>query len=429
MIARYTREEMGQIWSEENKFAAMMEVECCVAEAQSSQGIIPKAAALKIRKKAQFQISRILEIEKTTKHDVVAFVSNLAENVGPEGRYIHFAMTSSDILDTAMSVRIKQAGTVLLSSFKGLKQELKKQITKHKKTLCAGRTHGMHADITSFGHKLAGFYWELERNQERFASAYKNCLVGKLSGVVGTYALQDAKVEKKVCHKLGLQPETLATQVIPRDRHAELLNALALTGSFIERLCVELRHSQRTEVGEVLEGFSPGQKGSSAMPHKKNPISSENLTGIARMLRSYASAGLENVALWHERDISHSSVERVFFSDAFILCDYALHRMSGVIKSLYVDKLRMLQNIEISQGQMFSSHILLEIVKQGPSREEAYSWLQECSHSLKPGQHLAQALAQHKKITKYLPEKVLNEIFSGSLHQKNISKRLTALGF
>ncbi|MEZ4872789.1 MAG: adenylosuccinate lyase [Bdellovibrionales bacterium] len=422
MIERYTRPEMGQIWSADSRFKFMLQVETAVAEAQAEKGIIPKAAAEAIRKKGKFDVARIHEIEKQTKHDVIAFVSSVAENVGPHGRYVHFGMTSSDVLDTATSLQIHQAGLILIKSIKSLKNSLMIQIRKHKSTLCSGRTHGMHAEPTTLGMKLCGFHAELLRNEERVIKALDQTRICKLSGAVGTYSAQSPSIEKSVAKKLRLVPETIATQVIPRDRHAELITSLALLGAGLERISVELRHLQRTEVGEVFEGFSQGQKGSSAMPHKKNPISSENITGCARLLRAYAQASIEDIALWHERDISHSSVERVIFPDAFILADYATDRMASVIKNLNVDKNKMIENMNLSQGQLFSSHVLLEFVNSGLSREEAYKHVQRVSHGLKPDQTLKDALLSDATLKKLLTVKSANEIFSGRRHLASIEK-------
>jgi adenylosuccinate lyase len=427
MIARYTRSKMGKIWSDENKFAKLLEVETAVAKAQAELKIIPMAAARAIQQKGKFQIARILEIEKTTKHDVIAFVSNVAENVGEHGKYIHYGMTSSDVLDTALSLQVREAGDELEVGFASLKKALEQKITRHAKTLCAGRTHGMHAEVTSFGIKMAGFLAELERAHARYLEALREMMIGKLSGAVGTYSSQDVKVEELVCKKLKLKPETIATQVIPRDRHAALLTSLALVGTFIERLSTELRHLQRTEVGEVTEKFSSGQKGSSAMPHKKNPISAENLTGSARLLRSYALAGLENVALWHERDISHSSVERVIFPDAFILADYALNRLADLVSGLEVNSKRMLENMQQSQGTLFSSLLLLALVRKGLTREEAYKIVQENAHGLKPKENLLASVSRDSRVKELLSKKELQAVFSEkSLGEKfvKITKRV-----
>ena len=416
MIERYTRPEMGQHWTQEARFECLKEVEVAVSQAQAELGLIPQSAYEAIRQKAQFQVERILEIEKETKHDVIAFVTNLAENVGPEGRYLHYGLTSSDALDTALSVQIKKAAVVLMASLDDLLKALRQQSLQHQDTLCAGRTHGMHAEPTTFGLKLAGFYAEFARHKKRMQNALDQTAIGKLSGAVGTYSFLKPQVEAKVCQHLGLKPETVATQVIPRDRHAELFNQMALVGGGLERLSIELRHLQRNEVAEAFEGFSKGQKGSSAMPHKKNPISSENIAGCARLLRSYALSAMENMALWHERDISHSSVERVIFPDAFILLDYALNRMAGVITNLDVDQERMLQNMELSQGQLFSSHLLLHMVDQGLSREEAYEKVQSVSHGLRAGEHLRDQLLKNSETKDYFTKEVVQEIFSGQRH-------------
>lgn len=420
MIERYTRPEMGVLWDDDHKFGKMLQVEIAVAAVQAELGIIPPVAAKNIRQKSKFSVRRIREIEKVTKHDVIAFVSNVAENVGEHGKYIHFGMTSSDILDTALSLQIREAGAVLLSSVKRLENILKVQAKNHAKTLCAGRTHGMFAEPTTFGYKLAGFWAELIRNKLRLERALKQIEICKLSGAVGTYSSQGPKLETLVAKKLKLTPETVATQVIPRDRHAELFWSLAMLGSGLERLSVELRHLQRSEVAEVCEGFSRGQKGSSAMPHKKNPISAENITGASRLLRGYLFSALENIPLWHERDISHSSVERVIFPDAFILCDYSVYRMSQLLENLDVDKKRMMDNIESSQGQLFSSHVLLALVKKGMKREEAYTHVQRLSHSMGRGDHLKNQIRKDEIIGKMFKLPELNEIFSGRQHQKSI---------
>lgn len=422
MIERYTLPEMGKIWSLEARFQSMMVVEVAVAQAQAEIGIIPKKAATDIKKKSKFNVDRILEIEKVTKHDVIAFVSNMAENVGDSGKYIHYGLTSSDVIDTAVSLQIKDASELVFGKIKKLEKALADKVKEHAETLCAGRTHGMHAEPTTFGMKMAGFLTELKRNEKRFKTAVEQCLIGKLSGAVGTYSAQDINVEKNVCKALGLTPEPIATQVIPRDRHAELMFAISMLGAGLERLCVELRHLQRTEVGEVTEGFSKGQKGSSAMPHKKNPISAENITGIARLLRGYMLSAHENVALWHERDISHSSVERVIFPDAFILVDYALNRIAQVIENLDVNKDRMKANMDLSQGHLFSSHVLLALIETGMSREDAYKMVQKHAHGLKAGEHLKDSLLNDAEVSSRLTKKQLEQIFSGVKHIQQIKK-------
>lgn len=420
MIERYTRPEMGVLWDLDHKFGKMLEVEMAVADVQASMGIIPRSAARAIRKLGKFNVKRINEIERQTKHDVIAFVSNVAENVGSSGKFIHYGMTSSDVLDTAFSLQAKEAGNVLLKSIDRLEKILKKICREHVATLCAGRTHGMFAEPTTFGLKMAGFLSELKRNHQRVQMALQQLSICKLSGAVGTYSAQSPEVEMKVAKKLGLKPEIVATQVVPRDRHAEMIIALALLGAGLERLAIELRHLQRNEVGEVTEGFSQGQKGSSAMPHKKNPISAENITGAARLLRGYAFSSFENIALWHERDISHSAVERVIFPDAFIIADYSVHRMALLLEGLEINKKRMIENIELSQGQLFSSHVLLALVSKGWSREEAYAHVQRLCHSLGKNDHLRKKILEDQVLKKIFKPKELEEIFSGKKHRKGI---------
>jgi len=428
MIDRYTRPEMGEIWSVENRFRRMLDVEIAVAETQAELEIIPREAAVKIRTKSKFSVDRINEIEKTTRHDVIAFVSNVAEHVGPMGRYIHFGMTSSDVLDTAMSLIVRDAGALLLKTLVQFEAVLKARAIEFADTLTAGRTHGMHAEPTSFGMKLAGFWAEVVRNRERLERALEQMRICKLSGAVGTYSAQTYKVEAGVCERLHLKRETIATQVIPRDRHADLMNSLALIGAGLERLAVELRHLQRTEIGEAIEGFAKGQKGSSAMPHKKNPISAENITGCARLLRAYAGAALEDIALWHERDISHSSVERVIFPDAFIVCDYALERMTRLVEGLEVNAERMLEVMSMSQGQLFSSHLLLALVEKGLSRESAYAHVQRISHHLRPGSNLEDDTLRDPEVALLLSEQEVNEIFAGGRHREAIRGALKRAG-
>lgn len=428
MIERYTRPEMGAVWTLENRFRKMLEVESAVAEVQADLDLIPLEAAKDIRAKGDFSVDRILEIEKTTRHDVIAFVSAVAEKVGPNGRYIHFGLTSSDVLDTAMSLLVRDAGKILSASFLKLETVLKKRAAESAAVLAAGRTHGMHAEPTSFGMKLAGYWAETVRNRERLDRALRQMDIVKLSGAVGTYSTQTHKVEEGVAKKLGLVQETIATQVIPRDRHAELMWSLAMIGGGLERLSVELRHLQRTEVGEAIEGFAAGQKGSSAMPHKKNPISAENITGCARLLRSYSGAAMEDIALWHERDISHSAVERVIFPDAFILCDYAVERMARLIEGLELNKERMLENIDLSQGQLFSSHLLLALVDKGLSREDAYSLVQKLSHRMQKGSHLRDEAKADEQTSKLLTSAEIDQVFKGDRHREAIAGALSRAG-
>ncbi len=420
MIERYTRPEMGAVWDLEHRFGQMMQVEIAVAEVQAQLGIIPKKAASDIRKKASFSLKRIHEIEKETKHDVIAFVSNMAENVGENGKYVHYGLTSSDVLDTAFSLQVREAGQILMGSLGNLESVLKKLSKKHAETLCAGRTHGIFAEPTTFGFKMAGFLSELRRNKIRLEVALKQMMICKLSGAVGTFSSQSPRVESLVARKLKLKPEPVATQVIPRDRHAEIILALSMIGAGLERLAIELRHLQRSEVAEVTEGFSRGQKGSSAMPHKRNPISAENITGAARLLRGYAIGALENVALWHERDISHSSVERVIFPDAFIICDYALSRMAALLEGLEVHNKKMVENIALSQGQLYSSQVLLLLVKKGMSREVAYRHVQRLCHALQAGEKLQDKIEADLELGVLISKNELEAIFSGRQYQKTI---------
>lgn len=428
MISRYSLPEMEKLWSQEARFEKMLEVEKAVAASQAARGMIPRKAATEIQKKGRFTVKEIEEIEKTTRHDVIAFVSVVAQYVGDYGRFVHFGLTSSDVLDTAISLQIREAGDLLLSEMDDLEKAMEALVQRHQETLCAGRTHGMHAEVTSFGLKIAGFLEELKRNSVRLEAALDQAQTVKLSGAVGTSSGMPMEIEEDVARRLKMPVEKIATQVIPRDRHAEVLMMIALYGAGLERLAVELRHLQRTELGEVYEGFKKGQKGSSAMPHKRNPISAENITGLARLLRGYAWSALENVALWHERDISHSSVERVIFPDAFIVAHYATRRMTELLKNLEVQKDRMRQNMDISQGQLFSSHLLLALVEKGLSREAAYEIVQGMSHSLKPNEHLKSRCLKTQEVKEHLNKKEIEAIFSGKRHLEGIRKRLKARG-
>ena len=411
MINRYTRTEMGKVWEPKSRFDKLLAVEIAVAKAQADLGIIPRAAYLAIKKKSKFSIARIDEIEKETRHDVIAFVTNVAENVGEHGKYIHFGLTSSDVLDTAMSLVVRDAFGVLEDSISKLEKYLKDKIKRYAKTPCVGRTHGMHAEPTTFGHKLSGFLAELRRNSARLREAKNQFLIAKLSGPVGTYSTMTKKVETSVAATLKLESETVATQVVPRDRHAQVVYSLASFMAGLERLAIEIRHSQRTEVDEVEEGFSKGQKGSSSMPHKKNPIGSENITGLSRIVRAFVSASLEDIVLWHERDISHSSVERVMLPDAFILADYAADRMAAIIRDLVVKTDKMKHNLDFSRGKVFSSRVLLALVDKGLSREEAYSVVQRISLKLPAKVHLKDALKRDPEVKKLLKASEVTAIF------------------
>ena len=376
MIPRYTRPDMGAIWSDQHKFQTWLDVEIAACEAQAELGRVPAESLQVIKAKADFDVQRILEIEAEVKHDVIAFLTNVAEYVGPDSRFIHLGMTSSDLLDTALALQMRDAANIIIKDIEKLLNVLKKQALAHKNTVCIGRSHGIHAEPTTFGLKMALWYDEMRRNLDRFQRAAEQTARGKISGAVGTYAYVSPQVQDLVCEKLGLTSTAIATQVIQRDVHADYMNALALIGATIEKIAVEIRHLQRTEVLEAEEPFSKGQKGSSAMPHKRNPIASENLTGVARLLRANAMAALENVALWHERDISHSSVERVILPDSTILVDYALARLSRVLENLVVYPENMKKNLWLTRGLIFSQAVLLALTENGLTREKAYKLVQ-----------------------------------------------------
>ncbi|MCA1945551.1 MAG: adenylosuccinate lyase [Desulfovibrio sp.] len=381
MLDRYSRPVMRTLWSPAARLQAWLQVELAVCEAWHAAGAIPADAMAEIRAKASFDIDqtfvdRVLEIEETTRHDVIAFLSALEERVGPAARFIHLGCTSSDIVDTANAVQLAQAGAVLDQGYQRILGVLKDMAFQYKGVLCMGRTHGVHAEPTSFGLKMAGFHAEFSRHYERFRQALEQIRVGKLSGAVGTYTHLSPAIEADACARLGLGVDPVSTQIVQRDRYAQFFTALALTAGGVERLCVELRHLQRTEVLEVEEGFGKGQKGSSAMPHKKNPISAENMSGLARVLRGNALAAMENMALWHERDISHSSVERIIMPDSTSLLDYILHRLCGVLERLVVRQDNMLRNMEASFGLHFSQKVLTALIESGLPRQEAYAMVQ-----------------------------------------------------
>lgn len=412
MISRYTRPEMGNIWEDQNKYSIWLEIEILACEAQSELGLIPVEDVRIIREKAQFDVEKILEIEKTTKHDVIAFLTNVAEYVGPSSRFIHMGMTSSDVLDTCLAVQMKQSGESLLESLKRLKDVLASKAKEYKYAVCVGRTHGIHAEPTTFGLKCALWYEESKRNIVRLEQAIKHAATGKISGAVGTFEHLSPYVEEYVCKKLDLSFAPVSTQVVQRDRHAEFLSVIAIIGSSLEKIATEIRHLQRSEVLEAEEYFSKGQKGSSAMPHKRNPIVSERICGLARLLRGNAMAAMENNALWHERDISHSSVERVICPDSTITLDYMLELSINLIDKLLVYPETMKQNIEKTYGLVFSQTILLEFVRRGLTREESYALVQRSA--MKTWQEktsLLLNLCEDKEVTKIISEQELKEIF------------------
>ena len=380
MIERYTRPEMGAVWSQRRKLESWLEVELAVVEALAAQGVVPEDDAAAIRDRASFTVEAVEERERVTDHDVAAFVDVVAASVGEAGRWVHHGLTSSDVLDTALGLQLSQAGLMLVGGARDYRDALVRRAREYADTLCVGRTHGVHAEPTTFGVKLAGFAFEAHRNMRRLERAAEGVSVGALSGAVGTYSANGPEVEETVLRRLGLGREDVSTQVVPRDRHAELLEAIALAGAGLERFATEIRHLQRTEVREVEEPFRAGaQKGSSAMPHKRNPIVSERITGIARLLRGYALTGLENVALWHERDISHSSVERVSLPDATILLDYAQHLAIRVVEGMTIHPQRMQENLEATHGALYSQRALLALVEAGRSRDDAYRIVQEAA--------------------------------------------------
>jgi adenylosuccinate lyase len=376
MIKRYTSPEMGAIWSDERRYETWLEVELAAADAMADAGIVPRDAAHELRARASFDISRIEEIEQTTQHDVIAFTTAVAERVGPAARWMHFGLTSSDVIDTAQAIQMRDACDLIVKNVAGLMDAVRARAEEHRRTPMIGRTHGVHAEPMTFGVKLAVWYAELQRDLERLLRARDAISVGKLSGAVGTFAHLDPSIEARVCERLGLQPAPVSSQVIQRDRHAELMSVLAITAASLEKFALEIRGLQKTEIGEVEEPFGRGQKGSSAMPHKRNPIGCEQITGLARLLRANAHAALENVALWHERDISHSSVERVILPDSFIALDHMLRRFTRIVRGMVVQPERMRENLERSRGVVFSGTVLLELARRGVSREEAYEWVQ-----------------------------------------------------
>ena len=422
MIERYSRPEMAQIWAAKNRFQIWLEIETLACEAQAELGVIPKEVVPVIRAKGAFDIARIDAIEAEVKHDVIAFLTSVAEYVGPEARFIHQGMTSSDVLDTCLSVQLTQAADELLADLDMVMESLKIRALEHKDTVCIGRSHGIHAEPVTFGLKLASFYAEMQRNRMRLAAARENIATGAISGAVGTFANIDPYVEEYVCAKMGLKPEPVSTQVIPRDRHAEYFCVLAIIASSMERIAIEVRHLQRTEVLEAEEFFSKGQKGSSAMPHKRNPILSENLTGQARYIRSLCIPALENVALWHERDISHSSVERYIAPDATVALDFSLRRLDGLIRNLVVYPENMLRNLNQMKGLVFSQKILLDLTQAGVSREDSYRLVQRNAMKVwEEGKDFQTELLADQEVAGALGEARIRKAFDLNYHLKHVA--------
>lgn len=421
MIPRYSRPEMSAIWSDDNKFKTWFEIEACACEALAQLGQIPQSAVDDIRAKGKFDAKRIDEIEAEVKHDVIAFLTNVGENVGESARFMHQGMTSSDVLDTSFNMRLTQSVDILLKDMDRLLTALKNRAEEHKYTLCIGRSHGIHAEPTTFGLKILGFYTEFKRNKERLEAARKEVATCAISGAVGTFATIDPRVEQYVAEKLGLTPEPVSTQVIPRDRYAALFAAIGITASSIERLAVEIRHLQRTEVREAEEFFSAGQKGSSAMPHKRNPVLSENLTGLARLLRSYVIPAMENVALWHERDISHSSNERIIAPDAMIGLDFCLNRLAGVIEKLLIYPENMMANLNRLKGLVFSQRVMLAMVDTGMKREDAYRLTQRNAMKVWAGEGTFKDLLEaDEEVMRVLSKEKLEELFDFAFYTKQI---------
>ncbi len=426
MIPRYSRPEMTRIWEPENRFRIWFEIEAHACDAQAELGVIPKQAAEAVWERGRFEIERIDEIERETRHDVIAFLTNLAEHVGPEARFVHQGMTSSDVLDTCLAVQLTQASDLLLADLDRLLEALKAQALEHKDTLCLGRSHGIHAEPTTFGLKLAGHYAAFARGRERLVQARQEIATCAISGAVGTFANIDPRVEAHVAEKLGLAPEPVSTQVIPRDRHALFFAVLGVIASSIENLATEIRHLQRSEVREAEEYFAPGQKGSSAMPHKRNPILTENLTGLARVVRAAVTPALENVALWHERDISHSSVERVFGPDATIALDFALARLAGVVEKLVVYPDNMIWNLEMLGGLVHSQAVLLALTQAGLSREEAYRVVQTAAMRVWNGEgHLKDLIAADPVVAERLEPAEIEACFDLSRHLRHVDTVFT----
>jgi adenylosuccinate lyase len=421
MIRRYTNPEMGAIWSEQRRYETWLDVELAAADVMADAEIVPADAARELRAKAAFDVARIEEIEQITQHDVIAFTTAVAEHVGPAARWLHFGLTSSDVVDTAQAIQMRQACDLIIKDIATLMDAVRDRAEEHRRTPMIGRTHGVHAEPMTFGLKLALWYAELQRNLDRVLRARDIIAVGKISGAVGTFAHLDPVIEAKVCRRLGLEPAAVSSQVIQRDRHAELLMALAITAASLEKFALEIRGLQKTEIGEVEEPFGKGQKGSSAMPHKRNPVGCEQITGLARLVRANAMAALENVALWHERDISHSSVERVILPDSFIALDHMLRRFTRIVRGMVVYPDRMKENLARSRGVVFSGTVLLELARRGISREQAYEWVQRnAMRSFHEKQDFKSLLLADPDLVKVLPPAGIEKAFDLNDQLRNV---------
>ena len=422
MIERYSRKEMVKIWEEKNKYQIWLDIEIAAAQAMEKFKLIPKGVAAKVKRKAVINVDRIHKIEKKVHHDVIAFLTSVTEKVGPEGRFLHKGMTSSDVLDTCFNIQLIQSGKIIINDIDEILKVLKNKSLKYKKTVCIGRSHGIHAEPTTFGLKLASFYEEFKRNKNRLEKAVKEISTCAISGAVGTYANVDPRVEYYVAKKFNLEVEPISTQIIPRDRHAYFFVVLAIIAGSIERVATEIRNLQKTELQEVEEFFDKKQKGSSAMPHKRNPILSENLTGLARMIRSYALPALENIPLWHERDISHSSVERNIGPDSTVTLDFALIRLRNILKNMNVYPKKMLKNLNITKGLIFSQRVMIELTKHGFSREKAYALVQKNARNVWTNNiSLIESLSKDSLINKKISNKDLTKMFDINYHTKRIN--------
>ena len=429
MIPRYTLPMMGALWSDARRLQVMLDVELRVLEAQSHLGLVPRQAVAAIRRKARVNLANVQAREAKTQHDVIAFIEHLEDHVGAHGRYLHFGLTSSDVLDTSLAVLLVRATDLLAADLRRLVTALASQAKRHKRTLMIGRTHGLHAEPTTFGLKLAVFYDEFRRHLEHLARAREAIRVGKISGAVGTFANVDPRIEQAVCRRLGLRPAPISTQIVPRDLHASYVTTLALIGSSLEKLATEIRHLQRTEVREAQEPFGVGQKGSSAMPHKQNPITCERITGLARLLRGYAVAAMEDVTLWHERDISHSSVERVILPDATITLDYMLQTMATVIQGLVVDRERMRRNLESTHGAVYSGQVLLALMRRGLTRSKAYELTQRAALAAwRNGHDFTQVLQRDPDIRRHLTPQSLRRCVDPQVHLKHVDRIFKRVG-